>query len=523
MITGEGLSMVKSLDARSGRAMADVRPETSPEELDRLCRKAAELAPVLAALSRRARAAMLASMAVALERRRPEVVALADRETALGEARLNGELTRSVYQLRFFGEVIEDGAYLEATVDHPRETQVGKQPDLRRFLRPLGPVAVFGASNFPLAFSVPGGDTASALAAGCPVIVKAHDAHPATSALCAEALAEGAADANVDPAVVSLVFGEAAGRALVQHPTIKAVGFTGSTKGGRYLFELASRRADPVPFYGELGAQNPVVVTPAAAAQRASEIASGLAASFTLGTGQFCTKPGLVFLPEDEAGDRLLEAVAEAVKAMAPGAMLTERIAAAFNDGADALRRLPGVRTVAAGRGAQDGGGEGVGAWPATPVVLEATREAFLAPGSPLAEECFGPVTVVVRYNDLGNLLLLLQRLEPALAAAVHAEPAEAGFAGPVLEALAEKAGRLIWNGYPTGVAVSWAMHHGGPWPATTNPLHTSVGAAAIRRWLRPICFQDVPEDLLPLVLQEEPPHQELVPRRVDGRLVASA
>jgi NADP-dependent aldehyde dehydrogenase len=510
--------VVKSFDARSGAAVADVAPETSPEELGRLCEKAAETAPVLAALSRSERARMLASMAAALESRRAEVVALADRETALGEARLNGELTRTVYQLRFFGEVIEDGGYLEATIDHPRETPVGRQPDLRRILRPVGPVAVFGASNFPLAFSVPGGDTASALAAGCPVVVKAHDAHPATSALCAELLREGAASSKVEGSVVSLVFGEAAGRALVQHPAVKAVGFTGSTKGGRFLFDLASRREDPVPFYGELGALNPVVVAPAAAAARPSEIAKGLASSFTLGVGQFCTKPGLVFLPEDETGDALLEALAEAVEEMPPGPMLAERVAGAFKEGAAALQRLPGVRTVAMGDGKSAAAQPG--AWLGTPLVLEASREAFLSPSSPLAEECFGPVTVVVRYQDLSSLLSLLRRLEPALAAAVHADAGDDSFAGAVLEVLAEKAGRLVWNGYPTGVAVAWAMHHGGPWPATTNALHTSVGAAAVRRWLRPLCFQDVPEGLLPVVLRNDPPTEERVPRRVDGRLL---
>ncbi len=246
--------MIASLDARSGDVVADVAEETSAAELDAICRRAASAAASLDALGRRGRAEMLASMADSLEERRSEVVALADRESALGPTRLNGELTRTCFQLRFFGEVLGDGAYLEAAIDHAGETPMGHRPDLRRILRPLGPVAVFGASNFPLAFSVPGGDTASALAAGCPVVVKVHDAHPATSVACAEALAEGARRAGAELPVVALVYGEPAGVALVEHPAIQAVGFTGSLRGGRYLFDVASRRASPIPFYGELGA-----------------------------------------------------------------------------------------------------------------------------------------------------------------------------------------------------------------------------------------------------------------------------
>ncbi|HMK96207.1 MAG TPA: aldehyde dehydrogenase family protein, partial [Acidimicrobiales bacterium] len=280
--------MIRSLDARTGAVVGEVALETTPEGLDDACEKAAVASGELRARGRSGRAAVLSAMADLLEERRPELVALADRETALGETRLNSELTRTCYQLRLFGEVLRDGAYLEATIDHPRGTPMGPQPDLRRILEPLGPVGVFGASNFPLAFSVPGGDTASALAAGCPVVVKAHDAHPATSLACARALAEGAQRAGFEGTAVSVVFGEAAGVALVQHPLIRAVGFTGSLAGGRYLFDVANRRPSPIPFYGELGALNAIVVGPAAAAARGAAIGAGLAASFSLGVGQFC-------------------------------------------------------------------------------------------------------------------------------------------------------------------------------------------------------------------------------------------
>jgi NADP-dependent aldehyde dehydrogenase len=506
--------VIASLDARSGAIVEEVAGETSAGELEAICAAAAAAAPALEAVGRQRRAAMLRAMADALEARRTEIVALADRESALGPTRLDGELTRTCFQLRFFADVLLDGAYLEATIDHAGETPMGPRPDLRRILRPLGPVAVFGASNFPLAFSVPGGDTASALAAGCPVVVKVHDAHPATSLACAEALGEGARRAGVELDVVSLVFGEAAGVALVEHPAISAVGFTGSLKGGRYLFEVASRRPSPIPFYGELGALNAVVVAPAAASARGEEIGAGLAASFNLGVGQFCTKPGIVLLPDGTGGDRVRDALVVAVGKLSAGLMLSERIAAAYRSGSAALRNQPGVRVLAEGAAAIDGPG-----WWGTPLLLEADGSALQGA---LAEECFGPVLAVVRYAGAQQLERLLAGLGPALTASVHADAADDELARPVLERVSARVGRVVWNGYPTGVAVAWAMHHGGPYPATTDPLHTSVGAAAIRRFLRPVCYQAVPERFLPPELVDEPAAEHTVPRRVDGRLERS-
>lgn len=503
--------MIASLDAHTGEVVAGVAEESTPAAVEAACAAAGAAAPELDRLGRAARAAMLAAMAEVLEERREEVVALADRETALGPTRLNGELTRTCLQLRFFAEVITDGAYLEATIDHAGDTSMGPRPDLRRILRPLGAVAVFGASNFPLAFSVPGGDTASALAAGCPVVVKAHDAHPATSLACAAALAEGARRAGVELPVVSLVFGEAAGVALVEHRLIRAVGFTGSLRGGRYLHDLAKRRPTPIPFYGELGALNAVVVAPAAAKARGSEIASGLAASFTLGVGQFCTKPGLVLLPVGEAGDLVRDRLAAAVSELSAGLMLTERIAAAYRSGSQSLRQIEGVRVLAEGAAA----GDAPGFW-GVPLLLEADPVTL---DGALGEECFGPVLAVVRYADAAELAGLLERLTPALTATVHADGEDDGLIAPVLDRLSERVGRLVWNGFPTGVAVAWAMHHGGPYPATTDPLHTSVGAAAIRRFLRPVAYQNLPQALLPPELVDEPSPEHSVPRRVDGVL----
>jgi NADP-dependent aldehyde dehydrogenase len=296
----------------------------------------------LVALGRLGRADLLESIADALEERRDEIVATADAETALGPVRLNGELTRTAYQLRFFAEVLREGSYLEAVIDHAGDTPMGPRPDLRRLLVPVGTVAVYAASNFPLAFSVPGGDTAAALAAGCGVVVKAHPAHPATSALVGSIIAEA-----TDPVVgraVSVVHGYEAGIGLVQAPAIRAASFTGSPGGGRALAELAEARPEPIPFYGELGSINPVLVSPAAAAARASELATGLAGSIALGGGQFCTKPGLAFVPAGPAGDELVADLAAQLAAAAPKPALTSGMASAYASGLSALGAVPGAR-----------------------------------------------------------------------------------------------------------------------------------------------------------------------------------
>lgn len=503
--------MILSVDPRTGRVIAEVAEETTPQAVNTHCEVAVRATEALEQLGRSGRAAMLCAMADALEVGRDEIIAVADRETALGEARLSSELTRTCFQLRFLGDVIADGAYLEVTIDHAGESPMGHRPDLRRMLRPLGPVAVFGASNFPLAFSTPGGDTASALAAGCPVVFKAHDAHPATALSCVQYLIQGAQQVGVEVPVVSLVFGTAPALELVCHPHIRAVGFTGSLEGGRHLHDRVKARPDPIPFYGELGSLNSVVVCPAAARERAVEIGRGLATSFTLGVGQFCTKPGLVFLPEGEGGDILKRELAAAVGGSPAGVMLSERIAAGFGSRSAMLRELSGVHLLATGTQDASTG------FTATPLVLEAEPSAL---GGLLAEECFGPVLVAVRYESTDRLNELIERLPPALTATLHASEADRGLAKALLDILSSKAGRVIWNGYPTGVAVSWAMHHGGPYPATTDPLHTSVGAASIRRWLRPVCYQDVPTTLLPPELVDEPAEQHDMPRRVDGHLL---
>ena len=477
------------------------RPQPS---LDAVADAARRAFAVTVASTAAERAAWLTAVADALDAAGPELIPLADAESHLGAPRLTGELARTTAQLRLFAEGIVEGSYLEATIDHPSATTIPPRPDLRRMLRPLGPVAVFSASNFPFAFSVAGGDTASALAAGCPVIVKGHSAHPRLSARTAEVVASALAAAEAPDGVFAHVTGRRTGVALVQHPAVRAVGFTGSLHGGRALFDLAAGRLDPIPFYGELSAVNPVLITAAALDARSDGLASGLAASFTLGAGQFCTNPGVVFVP---AGSGFAARVAAAVGTPAPVPMLTDGIAAAFADGLASLAAHDGVAVVAGDAAQRPGTGSAV--------VLATTTAAVLDDPGALLVECFGPSTLVVEYDDVDDALAAIRAVGGSLTATVHAEPHE-DLTG-ILAVLTDVAGRVLFAGWPTGVAVSWAQQHGGPWPSTTS-IHTSVGVTALRRFLRPVAYQDAPEAALPLELREGNPLG--IPRRVDGVLV---
>ena len=496
---------VWSIDARTGEKVEAVATAATEAEVDAAAVRAAQVAPVLVGAGLEGRVRLLRAMADEIEKDGDAIVAAADRESALGETRLRGELARSAYQLRLFAQVLEDGGYLELTIDHPDPNAIpAPRPDLRRMLIPVGPVAVFSASNFPLAFSVPGGDTASAIAAGCPVVVKAHSGHPYTSQLCAAALRRAAASVALPEDVVQVIHGRAGGTRLVQHPAIQAVGFTGSLGGGRALYDLACARPTPIPFYGELGSINPFVVTPSAAAERAEAIATGLAASFTLGIGQFCTKPGLVFVPAGEDGQRLVTALADAAAKIPGGPMLTPSIRDSFLSGAAQRAALPGVRVPLSADGQT------------APHVIVASASTL---DDVLLEECFGPLVVVVEYADEDELLGALARVPGSLTASIHCGQNEGGagsFADRVAQQASGQAGRILFNGYPTGVAVTWAQHHGGPYPATTFPHHTSVGTTAIRRFLRPVAYQDAPDGLLPAELREDNPLG--LPRRVDGQ-----
>ncbi|GGU21477.1 aldehyde dehydrogenase (NADP(+)) [Streptomyces lavendofoliae] len=502
---------VWSVDPRTGKQREQVAVEATPEDVDRVVRAAHSARGALA--DRAVRAAFLRTAAELLDGAKDRLVAAADAETALGPARLTGELARTCFQLRAFAGIVDEGDFLGVIIDHPDDTATPPIPDLRRYKVPLGVVAVYSASNFPFAFSVPGGDTASALAAGCPVVVKAHPDHPATSELVAAVLGQAAAQHGIPQAVVGLVHGFEAGVELVKHPLIAAAGFTGSVRGGRALFDAAAARPVPIPFHGELGSLNPVVVTQEAAAERPEQIGTGLAGSMTLGVGQFCVKPGLVLAPAGPGGDELIASLAGAVKGAGEGVLLDHRMRDNFVAGVTDRAALPDVEApVTPGAGDEHTVSPGFLTVPAAKLTEEGAHDLLL-------EECFGPVTVVARYEDEDEVTAVLSRLPGNLTATVHLSSREASGEGRGAEILAELtplAGRVLVNGWPTGVAVAPAQHHGGPYPATTS-TSTSVGGTAVERWLRPVTYQSTPEALLPPELRDDNPLG--LPRRVDGTM----
>ncbi|MFD0124205.1 aldehyde dehydrogenase (NADP(+)) [Streptomyces virginiae] len=501
---------VWSVDPRTGKQREQVAVEATPQEVDEAVRAAHAARGALADAT--VRAAFLRAAAALLDESAAHVIEAADAETALGPGRLTGELARTTGQLRAFADAVDAGAYLDVRIDRADPTLSPPRPELRRYKIPLGVVAVYAASNFPLAFSVPGGDTASALAAGCPVVVKAHPDHPATSELCASLLRRAAVATGLPAEVVSVVHGFDAGLELIRHPLVAAAGFTGSIRGGRALFDAAAARPVPIPFHGELGSLNPVVVTPAAAAERAEEIGAGLAGSVTLGVGQFCVKPGLALIPEGVDGDRVTGELTKALGETEPGVLLDHRMRENFVSGVRERAALPGVDApVTPGSGGEHTVGAGY---------LTVRAGQLLEGGGydVLLEECFGPVTVVVRYADQDEVGAVLGLLGGNLSATLQLSAAETeGAPGPAAELIGQVtglAGRIVVNGWPTGVAVAPAQHHGGPYPAATSHS-TSVGGTAIERWLRPVAYQSVPDALLPAELRESNPLG--LPRQVTG------
>lgn len=492
------MSAAVSYDPRTGRPHEELA-DTTPDEVERVLGLAAAAAPAVAQASPATRAGWLRVIADSLEEPTTArgLVELADRETALGDPRLTGELARTAGQLRFYATVAEEGSWLGATVDHLDSGSV-----LARVRAPLGPVAVFGASNFPLAFGVLGNDTASALAAGCPVIAKAHPAHPALSQSLAEVARAALARAGAPDNTFGLVAGFDAGTAMVTSRHTAAVAFTGSQRGGLALWRIACGREVVIPVFAEMGTVNPVVVTPGGA-QRLQDVAAGFVGSFTLGTGQYCTKPGLLLAP---AGSGAAKVAGEALNAARPqGWVLTEQIAHDARAGVEALMAA-GAEVVA--QIAAPGSG-----WSAAATVLAVPAQR-LRRGSRLLEECFGPVALVAEYSDEMELAAVLAELQGALAGSVMTGgPDDPDTAGAVT-ALVPLVGRVTVDEWPTGVAWTWAQQHGGPWPATTAPTATSVGAAALDRFTRPVAFQGVPDAALPPALQKANPWD--VPRRVD-------
>lgn len=441
--------------------------------------------------TRAERAAFLRAIADEVEARAAEITEIGSQETGLPEARLQGERGRTTGQLRLFADHIEKGDYLDRRLDAALpDRQPAPRPEIRLIQRPVGPVAVFGASNFPLAFSTAGGDTAAALAAGCPVVVKGHSAHPGTGEIVAEAIAAAIARTGVHPGVFSLIQGGSreVGHALVQHPLIKAVGFTGSLAGGRALFDLCAQRPEPIPFFGELGSVNPMMMLPEALEARAEALGQGWAGSLTMGAGQFCTNPGIAVVIDGTDADRFVGAATEALAKVGPQTMLTDGIAKAYHDGTSrfATRNTvkPLLTTESSGRSA-------------TPNLFETTGAQFVSDHL-LGEEVFGPLGLVVRVGSLDEMEQIARGFHGQLTATIHMDAGDLEAARRLCPVLERKAGRVLVNGFPTGVEVVDSMVHGGPYPASTNFGATSVGTMSIRRFLRPVSYQNMPEGLLP-------------------------
>jgi NADP-dependent aldehyde dehydrogenase len=441
--------------------------------------------------SRAERAALLRRIADEIDARGDAITEMGCQETGLPPARLIGERGRTVGQLRLFAQHIESGDYLDRKYDAALPDRAPlPRPDLRLMQRPIGPVAVFGASNFPLAFSVAGGDTAAALAAGCPVVVKGHEAHPGTAELVAQAIEAACKACDVHPGLFSLIQGGSRelGQALVQHPLIRAVGFTGSLGGGRALFDLCAQRPEPIPFFGELGSVNPMFLLPQALSARGAALAAGWAGALTMGAGQFCTNPGLAIVMAGPDADAFVAEATQALAAVATQTMLTDGIADAYRSGARRLQQSDGVRDLLV---------SSCDLREARPYLFETTGKAWLA-NEALGEEVFGPLGLVVRVADFDEMLALARALQGQLTCTLQLDSADTVQAQRLLPVLERKAGRVLANGFPTGVEVSDTMVHGGPYPASTNFGATSVGTMSIRRFLRPVCYQNIPLDILP-------------------------
>ena len=501
-----------ALNPQTSEALEPVYHSATAAEVEEAAQLAAAAFVSYSQSSSKARAAFLRRAAEGFEAHRQELAERAHLETALPMPRLLGEVGRTAGQLRMFAGVVEEGSWVQARIDPAMpDRQPLPRPDLRSMLRALGPVAVFGASNFPLAFSVAGGDTASALAAGCPVVVKAHPAHPGTSELAGQILADAVAAEGLHPGVFSMLFdsGIEVGAALVKHPLIRAVAFTGSLRAGRALMDMAAARPDPIPCFTEMSSGNPVFVLPGALRKGPAALAASLFGSFTLGAGQFCTKPGIVLVPEAAERQAFFEELKSLVEKAAPFTMLTAGIAREYGRATDArAAEIP----VAAQASAPE----------AAPVCMAGARlftvclDEFLAKPA-LADEIFGPNTLLVHCDNTQDYLRAAAALDGHLTATLLGDDDDLAANRELIQLLEQKAGRLIFNAYPTGVEVTHAMVHGGPYPATSDPRFTSVGSLAIYRFARPVCFQGFPQAMLPAELQDANPLG--IQRLRDGKL----
>ena len=507
-------STLRGRDPRSGEELEPHFYEADASEIDRAVEHGQEAFREMRRRSPEERAELLDLMAEEIEAVGDEIVDRTMQETGFPQGRVQGEMGRTTNQLRMFAEVVREGSWVDARIDRPQPNRRPiPKPDIRRMLISMGPVAVFGASNFPLAFSVGGGDTASAIAAGSPVVVKAHPAHPGTSELVGEALARAVQAAGIHPGTFSMVHGAnpQVSLALVRHPGIKAVGFTGSLKAGRAIFDAGSNRPEPIPVYAEMGSVNPVFILPRALRQRREELVDGLMASVTLGGGQFCTNPGVVVGLGNGDLKAFVRSLGERASATALCTMLHEGIRSGYEEGLNELEATGDVRFVA--RGSSSNGST---ATPGTTAVLTASARAFLAKKR-LQEEVFGPSTLVVSCSDSAEIERVAYSVDGNLTATIHGTQEDLEEFADLVHLLENKVGRLIFNGFPTGVEVCASMHHGGPYPATTDLRSTSVGTAAILRFARPICFQDFPQTALPAELRDR--NERGIWRLVDDQL----
>lgn len=514
-IAGEAIATedrFKAVNPATGETIEPGFSVAGAEHVERACAAAADAAEAFANAPREQRAKLLEAIADEIMALGDELLERAHAETGLPIARLTGERGRTCGQLKLFATVVRDGGWMDIRIDPALpDRQPLPRPDLRLYKVPLGPVAVFGASNFPLAFSVAGGDTASALAAGCPVIVKGHPAHPGTTELVARAINAAVAKSDYPAGVFSMLSGTAneLGGALVADPRVAAVGFTGSRGGGLALMNIAAKRPVPIPVYAEMSSINPVVLMPGALESRGEALAKGFVASLTMGSGQFCTNPGLVIAIDSPALDRFVKAATEALAPAQPTVMLTPSIHAAYEKGLADLSAHGDVTVL--GRGA-----ESSGKYCARGALLSIAADKFI--GDEVASrEVFGSASLVVRCRDADQVAAVLESLEGQLTATLQLDSSDEAAAARFVPILQRKAGRVLANGWPTGVEVSNAMVHGGPFPATADGRSTSVGTLAIDRFLRPVCYQDMPESLLPEALRGDGPAS--VPHRLDGVL----
>ncbi len=506
---------MKTFHAINPATGAQIGPPFSESTADDVARAVARAHDAFAAYrARPARehANLLRAIAREIDAAADVLTPTAHAETALPIARLDGERARTVNQLRLIADAVDDGTWLEARIDRgdPSRTPAPR-PDLRRMLIPIGPVAVFGASNFPLAFGAAGNDTASALGAGCTVVYKAHPAQPGTSTLVAQAIDRAIATSGMPEGIFGMLHGWSndVGMAMVQHPQIRAVGFTGSLRGGRALFDAAAARPVPIPVYAEMGSVNPVFVFPSALGDRCEQLAQTLAQSITLGVGQFCTNPGVVVAPATAGGEALRHALADALEGIAPGVPLYARLAGSYRDGIAQARAAGALSDSARDDELR-----------MAPTLLTTDAESFVSDDA-LRQEIFGPASVFVSTGDVADFDRIVDAMEGQLTATIFANDEELSSHAGFVARLERKVGRIILNGVPTGVEVSPAMQHGGPYPASTDERTTSVGTASLSRFARPVCYQGFPDAALPEALRNANPLG--IWRLVDGKLSREA